>query len=70
VKIRIASRPVDNAANLALIEFVAARLGVARHTVRIVSGAASRRKILEVAVGAAAIAAAFPGAPPRTDDRR
>lgn len=48
VKIRIAAPAADNAANRALIEFVARRLGVSKHSVRIVSGAASRRKMLEV----------------------
>ena len=48
VKIRLAAAPVDNAANEALIEFVAGVLGVSRRSVRIVAGAASRRKLLEV----------------------
>jgi uncharacterized protein len=34
VKIRIAAAAIDNAANLALIEFVAARLGIAKRYVR------------------------------------
>ncbi len=51
VKIRIAAPAADNAANRALIEFVARRLGVSKHSVRIVSGAASRRKMLEVEGG-------------------
>jgi uncharacterized protein len=48
IKIRIAAPPVENAANLALIEFIARRLGVAKRCVRVVSGAASRRKMLEI----------------------
>ncbi|HLZ98940.1 MAG TPA: DUF167 domain-containing protein [Steroidobacteraceae bacterium] len=61
IKIRIASPPVDDAANRALIEFVAERLGVPRGKVRIVSGATSRRKVLEIeGATAAAIAMAFP----------
>jgi len=44
-----------------LIEFVAERLGVPRGKVRIVSGATSRRKVLEIeGATAAAIAMAFP----------
>jgi uncharacterized protein YggU (UPF0235/DUF167 family) len=44
-----------------LIEFVAERLGIARGKVRIVSGATSRRKVLEIeGATATAIAAAFP----------
>jgi uncharacterized protein YggU (UPF0235/DUF167 family) len=39
---------VENAANLALVEFVAEMLGVAKRSVRIVSGTASRRKVLEI----------------------
>jgi uncharacterized protein len=48
IKIRVAAPAVDNAANLALIEFVAKALGVAKRSVRIVSGGASRRKVLEI----------------------
>jgi uncharacterized protein (TIGR00251 family) len=48
VKIRIAAPPVDNAANYALIEFIAERLGIAKRSVRVVSGATSRRKVLEI----------------------
>jgi uncharacterized protein (TIGR00251 family) len=61
IKIRIASPPVDNAANRELIEFVAERLGMPKGKVRIVSGATSRRKVLEIeGATATAIAAAFP----------
>jgi uncharacterized protein len=48
VKIRIAAPAVENAANRALIDFIAQHLGVAKRCVRIVSGAASRRKVLEI----------------------
>jgi uncharacterized protein (TIGR00251 family) len=48
IKIRIAAAPVENAANLALIDFIAKHLGIAKRCVRVVSGAASRRKILEI----------------------
>ena len=48
IKIRIAAPAVENAANLALVEYVAERLGVAKRSVRIVSGQASRRKVLEI----------------------
>jgi uncharacterized protein (TIGR00251 family) len=48
VKIRIAAPAVENAANRALIDFVAERLGVAKRCVRIVAGGASRRKVLEI----------------------
>ncbi len=60
IKIRIAAPAVENAANRALIEFVAQHLGVAKRCVRIVSGGASRRKILEIeGTSSDAIAAAL-----------
>jgi uncharacterized protein YggU (UPF0235/DUF167 family) len=44
-----------------LIEFVAERLGMPKGKVRIVSGASSRRKVLEIeGATATAIATAFP----------
>jgi uncharacterized protein (TIGR00251 family) len=48
VKIRIAAPAVENAANEALVDFVAEALGVAKRSVRIVSGRASRRKVIEI----------------------
>ena len=48
IKIRIAAPAIENAANLALVEFVANQLGIAKRSVRIVSGQASRRKMLEI----------------------
>ena len=48
VKIRIAAPAIDNAANRALIEFVAQHLGIARRAVRVVAGITSRRKVLEI----------------------
>jgi uncharacterized protein len=48
IKIRIAAAAVENAANRALVEFVAGQLGIAKRCVRVVSGAASRRKVLEI----------------------
>jgi uncharacterized protein (TIGR00251 family) len=48
IKIRIAAPAVENAANLALMEFVAETLGIAKRSVRIVSGTASRHKVLEI----------------------
>jgi uncharacterized protein (TIGR00251 family) len=60
IKIRIAAPAVENAANRALIDFIAQRLGIARRCVRVVSGAASRRKLLEIdGVTADLIAAAL-----------
>jgi uncharacterized protein (TIGR00251 family) len=48
IKIRIAAPPVENAANRALIEFIAECLGIAKRRVRVVSGATSRKKVLEI----------------------
>lgn len=48
VKIRVTAPAVENAANRSLLEFVAGQLGIAKGLVRIVSGATSRRKVLEV----------------------
>jgi uncharacterized protein YggU (UPF0235/DUF167 family) len=58
IKIRIAAAPIENAANLALIDFVAQHLGIAKRYVRVVSGHASRSKILDIdGVSATVIAA-------------
>ena len=46
--VRLAAPPVDGSANKALVAFVARALGVPRSAVRIVSGEASRLKIVEV----------------------
>ncbi len=60
IKIRLAAAPVDNAANIALIEFIAARLGIAKRRVRLVAGASSRSKTLEIdGLGTAAVALAL-----------
>ena len=44
LKVRIAARAVDGAANAALVEFLAGCLGLARREVRILRGEKSRRK--------------------------
>ncbi len=46
LKVRISARPVEGAANVALTEFMARCLGVARREVRIVRGEKSRHKVL------------------------
>ncbi len=48
IKIRVAAPPVDHAANEALLAFVAERLGVRQRDVRLIAGATSRRKVLEI----------------------
>jgi len=48
LKIRVTAPPVDHAANEAVLELMAERLGVRRGAVRIVRGQTSRQKTLEV----------------------
>ncbi len=48
LKVRLTAPPVDGAANAALVELLAAALGVPRRAVRVVGGATSRGKIVEV----------------------
>lgn len=48
IRVRLAAPPVDGAANDELVRFLAERLGVARRAVRIVAGAAARRKVVEI----------------------
>jgi uncharacterized protein (TIGR00251 family) len=48
IKIRIAAPAVENAANRALVDFIADQLGVAKRCVHVVSGSASRKKVLEI----------------------
>jgi uncharacterized protein len=49
LRIRLHAPPVDGAANEALVAFLADRLSVPRRAVRIVTGASSRMKTIEVA---------------------
>ena len=59
--IRLRSPPVDGAANRALVELLAARLGVPRSSIAIVGGEKSRLKTLRVeGVAQAALAALAP----------
>lgn len=48
VRVRLAAPPVDDAANEALVAFVAQRLGVPKRQVQIVGGRTSRRRVLEI----------------------
>lgn len=62
LKVRLAAPPVDGAANDALVAFLADRFGVPRRAVRVVSGHASRRKLVELTgVDAAAVMRAAEG---------
>ena len=48
IKIRLRAKAVEDAANEALVKFVAARLGIAARDVRIATGLRSRAKTLEI----------------------
>jgi uncharacterized protein (TIGR00251 family) len=48
LKLRIAAPPVEGAANQELVRFVARLLDRPRSAVRLISGAGSRRKVLEI----------------------
>jgi uncharacterized protein (TIGR00251 family) len=48
LKVRVHAPPVEGAANAAVIEVIAAALGVPKRSVRIVTGEASRSKVVEV----------------------
>lgn len=48
IKVRIAAPPVDGAANEALIELLARRLGVPKGGLHIVRGTSGRQKLIEI----------------------
>ncbi|NUO37068.1 MAG: YggU family protein [Gemmatimonadaceae bacterium] len=48
LKVRVHAPPVDGAANDAVISLLSAQLGVPRRAIRIVSGAASRAKTVDI----------------------
>ena len=48
LRVRLHAPPVDGAANEALVAFLAERLAIPRRGVRIVTGATSRTKMIEV----------------------
>ena len=48
LKIRVQAPALEDRANEALVEFIAARLGLAKRDVRLASGARSREKTLRV----------------------
>jgi hypothetical protein len=61
LRVRVAAAPVDGAANAALVRVVADALGLAKGRVRLVAGAASRRKLIEIdGLDAAALRVRWP----------
>lgn len=48
LKVRVGAAPVDGAANEAVVKAIAEAFGCATRDVRVVAGASSRRKIVEV----------------------
>ncbi len=48
LKVRLTSPPVEGAANLLLVKFIAKRLGLPRSKVRLVAGERSRQKTLQI----------------------
>lgn len=61
LKIRLAAPPVDGKANAALVDFIAATLGLPRAAVTLRSGQTSRRKVVEVEGAAASAIPALAG---------
>jgi uncharacterized protein len=61
LRVRVAAAPADGAANESLARLLARELGVPRGAVRVVAGATGRRKLVEVDVEPAVVAAAWPG---------
>jgi uncharacterized protein (TIGR00251 family) len=58
LKVRLTAPPVDGAANAALVELLARRLGLAKSQVTLIRGQTSRHKVVAVAGrGAAEVAA-------------
>jgi uncharacterized protein len=55
LKIRLAAPPVDGAANDELVRFLSRTLRIAASRVRVVSGAASRSKVVEITDADAAV---------------
>lgn len=62
LRVRVSAPPVEGAANDALVRLIAAELDVARSQIRLVGGAGSRTKLLEIEGSAAPrVIARWPG---------
>jgi uncharacterized protein (TIGR00251 family) len=51
LKLRLTAPPVDGAANAALVEFLADRLGLPRSAISVASGDSGRRKTVSIQAG-------------------
>lgn len=51
IKLRLTAPPVDDAANAALVQFLAQRLGLPRGAVDVASGRTGRRKTVRIEAG-------------------
>lgn len=49
LKVRLTAPPVDGAANEALLDLLAEKLGMPRRALSIIQGATSRQKVVELA---------------------
>src|SRR6202035_2105382 len=63
--VRVSARAVDGKATEAALTAVAGSLGIRRSAVRLVSGASSRTKVIDIDAGDPRILAALLGAPGR-----
>ena len=62
LRARVAARPVDGAANEALLRLLAAELGLARSRLALRSGASGRTKLVQVdGIDPAAVRSRWPG---------
>ena len=48
LKVRLAAPPVDGAANLELVRFLAGLLGVPRSSISLIAGTSAKQKVLQV----------------------
>lgn len=51
--VRLRARPVEGQANARLVELLAARLGLRKRDVRVVSGVRSRQKVVQIGLASA-----------------
>ncbi|MDE1948621.1 MAG: DUF167 domain-containing protein [Burkholderiales bacterium] len=56
LRVRLAAPPVDGKANDKLVDWLADELGLPRRALRLAQGASARRKLVEIDLGADAVA--------------